>query len=178
MVGEERYVARIRALGKPELVDLWNKLVLATPVEGWEPGRALEHVVLRAFELEGAEVVWPYRNAREQVDGAVYVDGRMHLLESKDWSRLVDATPVARMKMMLEHRPHGVAGMIFSRGGFTEAAKYEVEFNPARNILLWRGSELSLALESSMMCAGLRIKWRHAMQHGNMDYELTRRDFK
>lgn len=177
MVGEERYVAQIRALGKTELVDLWNKLVVATPIEGWEPGRALEHLVLRAFELEGADVVWPYRNVREQVDGAVYMDERLHLLESKDWGRLVDATPVARMKMMLERRPHGTAGMIFCRGNFTKAAKYEAEFNPARNILLWEGDELGLALKYGM-CDGVRIKWLHAMHHGNMNYLLSMRDFE
>src|SRR5947208_652629 len=43
---------------------------------GWEPGRAFEFLVPRAFELDGARVRWPYAISLhgyivEQIDGAV-----------------------------------------------------------------------------------------------------------
>jgi hypothetical protein len=34
--------------------------IIARDTPGWEPGRAFEYLVLRAFELDGADVKYPY----------------------------------------------------------------------------------------------------------------------
>ena len=138
-------------------------------MEGWEPGRALEYLVLRAFELEGAQVVWPYVSQWEQVDGGLYVDGLSVLLECKDWRRPVDVSAFARLKVRLDMRPAGVVGLLFSSTGFTDAVREHVQRNPQRNVLLWAGNEMPLALEWGMR-ERLRAKWRRAVEHGEMNY--------
>jgi hypothetical protein len=177
MEREERYIAQVRAMGHAEVLDVLGSLVLKRKVEGWEPGRALEFLVLRAFELEGAEVVWPYVGMDEQVDGCMYVDGLTVLIECKDWVRPVDVTPLARLKLRLDMRPPGVVGLLFSRGEFTKPAEAWVLRNPERNLLLWSGEEISLALEYGLR-AGLRVKWRRAVERGELGYVLKRSDFQ
>ena len=56
-----------------ELLQLWSQIENGhTPA--WRDGEAFEYLILRAFELEGAEVVWPYTvqiqdTVVEQIDG-------------------------------------------------------------------------------------------------------------
>ena len=59
----------------------------ATP--DWDSGKAFEYLILRAFELEGASVQYPYRISMqdeivEQIDGAIHADGISAIVESKD----------------------------------------------------------------------------------------------
>jgi hypothetical protein len=175
---EERYIAKVRAMSLEDLLALWGQLLVPLQPEGWAPGKAMEYLLLRAFELWGAEVVWPYLGEWDQMDGAVYSDGLLALVESKDWNRPVNAIALAQMRLRLEHRPpgHGVVGLVFGKRGFTDAAKREVLYNPGRNILLWGEDEISVALKHGM-CAGLRTKWRYARERGDLKYELKRSDY-
>jgi hypothetical protein len=82
------YVAKITALDAAGLLDLW-KNIEARKTPGWAKGKAFEHIVLHAFELEGADVTWPYSvklegHVVEQIDGMVRVGGLRFLAESKD----------------------------------------------------------------------------------------------
>ena len=60
------------------------------PIEQADPPRSpLEYLVIRAFEVEGAPVTYPYTvfvggTVVEQIDGAVYTDGLSCLVECKD----------------------------------------------------------------------------------------------
>jgi hypothetical protein len=59
MPTREEYETNAQAMGWPELRVLWNQIkVRDTPV--WPPGKAFEYLVLRAFQLHGADVRWPY----------------------------------------------------------------------------------------------------------------------
>jgi hypothetical protein len=85
------YIAKIGASGWPELAKLWALIeaVPRKPITGWAAGKALEHLVLRAFELSGAEVIWPYSvnlqgTLVEQIDGMVLLDGLTIMVETKD----------------------------------------------------------------------------------------------
>lgn len=92
------YVTRISAFGWSDLADLWTKIdkVPKSRITGWASGMALEHLVLRAFQLNGAEVIWPYSvnlhgQLLEQIDGMIVVDGIICMVEVKDqastWNR-------------------------------------------------------------------------------------------
>jgi hypothetical protein len=81
MPRQEEYELRARALGWPDLRALWNQIkVRDTP--DWAPGKAFEYLVLRAFDLNGADVQWPYPvslygqdEVIEEIDGSVRVGG-------------------------------------------------------------------------------------------------------
>jgi hypothetical protein len=52
------YEAKIASYNWDDLVNLWNQIESGnTP--GWDSGKALEYLILLAFQLEGAEVTWP-----------------------------------------------------------------------------------------------------------------------
>jgi len=66
----------IESLGWDGLRELWENIQQDNTL-GWDSGKAFEYLVLRAFQLDGAEVTWPYEvslfgeEVIEQIDGAV-----------------------------------------------------------------------------------------------------------
>jgi hypothetical protein len=55
----EEYEARIKKLGWPGLLKLWNA-IKARDTPGWDAGKALEYLIIRAFDLDKVRVRWPY----------------------------------------------------------------------------------------------------------------------
>jgi hypothetical protein len=47
------YVAAIQRLDWNELIGLWQQIA-ARDTPGWPDGKALEHLIIRAFQLSGA----------------------------------------------------------------------------------------------------------------------------
>ena len=177
MEGEEKYVGWVRSLGRNGLLNLWEQVKKGEGLEPWPQGKAFEYLILRAFELDGARVIWPYRSEWEQVDGVVYVDGLSCLIECKHWRESVGFGPIAKLKLRVDRRPPPVIGLFFSVSGFTDPAVDEFHAQPLRNLLLWRRADVDLALRSGMRTA-LGVKWRRAVEEAVMDYELEEEDFR
>jgi hypothetical protein len=96
-------IARMQAMNWRELQRLWKQLEGGVSNE-WAPGKALEHLILRAFQLDGANVSWPYRVALqgqeiEQIDGAVFCEGISCLIECKDTASPVNIEPIASFEI-------------------------------------------------------------------------------
>ncbi len=173
------YQRRVLALGHEELVALWSGLrVGVMPVE-WPPGVLLEYLILRAFQLEGAEVTWPYRVYRkgvllEQIDGVVYFDGVSCLVECKDVTRPVETIAIVKLKSQILRRPRTTLGALFCTGEVSEAAFTLVEMLPPPDVLLWEGAEIDLALRGQRLLEGMRMKLRHAVETGFVDLKLVK----
>jgi hypothetical protein len=159
-----------------KLQDFWRKIqVRDTP--GWEAGKAFEYLVLRAFELEGAEVRWPYSvridgNILEQIDGVIYTDGLACLIECKDQNIKTNIEPIAKLRNQLLRRPGSAIGVVFSSKGFTEPAVTLARFSSPQTILLWESEEIGFALKNSHMRKGLIIKYRACIEHGFPNYNI------
>lgn len=171
------YVVKIRQYDYPKLLQLWERVRRGDPIPGWSKGKMLEHMVLRAFELEQADVIWPYEvryenRVVEQIDGAVYFEALACLVEAKDYEDDVDIEPIAKLRNQLSRRPASAIGLVFSRSGFTEPAKILTRYVIPQTVLLWEGSEITLAVEQRKMCAGLKLKFRYAVEYGLPDYNL------
>ncbi len=157
---------------------LWRAIEAGTTLrQGWEPGKAIEYLVLRAFQLEGADIRWPYQvvlagNPVEQLDGALYVDGLDCLVECKDWAEPVHIEPIAKLRNQLLRRPSPTVGLVFSRHGYTQPALLLAQFTLPQTILLWTGAEVALALAERRMREGLRLKYRRCVEEGLADYNL------
>jgi hypothetical protein len=126
MATAAEYEQRITRYGWDELSTLWSQ-IQSGDTPDWASGKALEYLILRAFQLEGAEVIYPYsvvidEEELEQIDGAIYSDGLACLVESKDLAQRVNIEPLAKMRNQLLRRPAATIGIIFSRNGFTYAA--------------------------------------------------------
>jgi hypothetical protein len=109
-------VERIGALDWPGLQTLWAEIA-AGQTPAWEPGRALEYLVLRAFQLDGAAVTWPFEvdiagEIVEQSDGAVHYEGLSCIVECKDTAVPVYVEPIAKLRNQLLRRRAGVIGLV------------------------------------------------------------------
>ncbi len=137
----------------------------------------MEHLVLRAFELSGAEVVWPYSvsidgQIVEQIDGLVMHAGVTCMIESKDLATDVNIEPLAKLRNQLMRRPAGVVGCVFSSTGFTDPAKTLARFMAPHAILLWQGPEIAHLLGLRSFTEALGTKLRQLIQHGNPDFDI------
>ncbi|MGI8430253.1 MAG: hypothetical protein ACR2OB_13365 [Solirubrobacteraceae bacterium] len=174
------YETRIRALGWDDLRALWSAIERRdTP--GWEAGKALEYLVIRAFELDGAQVRWPYSvqlfgEDVEEIDGLVYSSGLSCLVESKDLSENVAIGPIAKLRNQLLRRPAGAVGLVFSRMGFTDPARFLAHFALPQAILLWSGGEMQYALARERMGEFLMMKYRICVEDGLPFYDVRESD--
>jgi len=178
MPHHSKYVQWIRVLDWHGIQEMWKAVRMgATP--GWEPGRAFEHLILRAFELDGAVVRWPYTvnvhdQLVEQIDGAVHAGGLSCLVEAKDTTRPVSFDAVGKLRQQLSRRPAGVVGLLFSRTRFTEPAVTLARYLAPQNVIFWTGKDLTAALEQRSMLDALEEKYRHLVESGSPKYDLQK----
>ena len=146
----------------------------------WVPGRALEYLVIRGFQLSGAEVRHSFTvqldiGINEQIDGAVYADGLSCIVEAKHQgpSHRVDIEPIAKMRNQLLRRHAGVVGLVFSVSGFTEPAIKAAHFLGPQAILLWDSDDVEFALRREDFVGPLVIKYRKNVELGMPWYSLA-----
>ncbi len=176
------YEKRIQELDWDALRNLWRG-VQQRDTLGWNPGQAFQYLILRAFQLDGAEVTWPYRvelfgEEAEEIDGAVHIARVSALIESKDFGDGNNVTigPIAKLRNQLLRRPSGTVGVVFSRTGFTDPARILTHFALPQAIMLWSGPEIEYAIAQESMCELLELKFRICVEHGLPDYDVRERD--
>ncbi len=180
MVSKTDYEKKISQYDWDDLLNLWSA-VNAGDTPGWTPGKAFEYLVLRAFQLEGAEVRWPYSvridgGEIEQIDGVIYSDGLSCLVECKDQTGKVKIAPIAKLRNQLLRRPGAAIGIVFSRSEFTDSALTLAQFIAPQTILLWSGDEVDYALQNRYMRKGLVAKYRYCIEFGLPDYDIKTED--
>lgn len=163
------YEKKISEYGWDELSFLWKLIEKGKSDNEWESGRAFEYLILRAFQLDGLKVRWPYNvGGLEQIDGVVYSDGIAFLIECKDHAEPVNIEPIAKLNHQLARRPPTAMGIVFSRSGFTDPA---VTLTPPR-ILLWEGDEVNYAIRKRYMRGGLMEKYCNCIENGLPEYHI------
>jgi len=147
---------------------------------GWDRGNAFEYLVLRAFQLNGAVVRWPYgvslygqTEIVEEIDGSVRVWGLYSLVESKDEDGNIAIAPIAKLRNQLLRRPAGTLGMVFSSHGFTEPAIQLAHFALPQSILLWTGDQVEYALYHQNIGELCEMKHRMCVDYGMLDFDVT-----
>jgi hypothetical protein len=176
MPGANDYQQQIEALDQTALLELWQDIQDRNTPD-WEPGRAFEYLVLRAFQLEGAHVTYPYSvrfsdEEVEQIDGAIYADGLACLVECKDQQGRVNLEPVAKMRNQLMRRHASTIGVVFSREGFTSPAITLARYIFPQMILLWDGSEIDYALKHQRMRQSLIAKYRFCVEQSDPLFDI------
>jgi Restriction endonuclease len=182
MIAVAENIAKIQAFESHDaLLGLWNQILeRATP--DWAPGVAFEFLILRAFELEGAAVEYPFsvelfgEAAAEQIDGMVQMkgEGLVFLAESKDWKDPIAVAPIAKLRNQLARRPAQLIGCLFSTSGFTEPAKLMGHFLAPQTILLWDGDDIDFCLRNRYFSQGVFEKHTYAMKEGKPYLNLMR----
>ena len=181
------YQARIETYGQAQLLQLWQA-IKARHTPDWPPGKALEYLILRAFQLESAHVTYPYdvrikevmapydiddrNDTIEQIDGAIYCDGLACLVEIKDQAQPIKVDPIAKMRNQLQRRHASTIGVVFSRNGFTSPVFIFAQSLSPQMILLWNGEEIEYSLKQSRMRDSLIKKYRACIEKGTSDFNV------
>lgn len=170
------YAAKVRRLRWPGLRKLWEG-IKSGDTPGWEPGKAFEFLVLRAYELDGAAVTWPYSVSLsdeevDQIDGAVRIGHLYALVESKDEADNVAIGPIAKMRNQLLRRPAGTIGLLFSSRGFTAPALQLAPFTLPQAVLLWPGVEVEYALAREGIAELTERKFRACVEKALPDFDI------
>ena len=190
MPSTEEYRKKIQKLNENGLLNLWKKIQLPivtsinnTP--GWDSGKAFEFLILRAFELEGAIIRWPYsvklfKEEIEQIDGVIHFpDINLSVLaEFKHYSKNLSIEPVAKLRNQLLRRPSNAIGSIFSTTGFTEPALILTQFLAPQTILLWESDHIDYCLKKKCFKKGILEKYYHAIEEGFTNFDITVRKAK
>lgn len=168
-----------------QLVDWWKKRKAGEFPTGWAPGKFFEYAILRAFELEKAEVVYPYgvpypnsiiegETIVEQIDGVIYHDNLIVLTESKDYTdQKIDIEPLAKLEVRLRRRPAPVIGCIFSASDYTWPAMALIESLMPQTILLWSNNDITYCFEHHCFTKGLKLKYRAVVEKCNHLFDLS-----
>ncbi len=173
MASEHEKAVRAKHLKeRAELIGLWEQIKVGDTPQ-WERGDAFEYLIIRAFDIEGLHVRWPYHvtlpqkvGTVEQIDGVVYFQERGFLIESKDYHRPKDIEPVAKLRIHLERRPPGTMGVVFSTRGFTVAAEVFAQFSSPMNVLFWGREDVEYAVTYGRMRDVLTYKMQYAIEEG------------
>ncbi|BAY99048.1 hypothetical protein NIES37_30270 [Tolypothrix tenuis PCC 7101] len=178
MTTDAEYQAEIITYDWDNLMILWAEIKAKNTSNFWDKGKALEYLILRAFQLDGAEVAWPYSvkiqdTIVEQIDGVVYTDSLACLIECKDETKEVNIEPIAKLRNQLLRRPAAAIGSVFSCSGFTEAAVTLTGFVAPQTILLWGGQEIEYSLANKCICKFLVKKYRICVQKCIPNYDIT-----
>lgn len=175
----EDYRRKIRSKQRTKLLGLW-KAIHTRNTPGWESGKAFEFLILRAFELEGAKIRWPYSvflfgENVEQIDGVVHFEdiNLSMITEFKDYSRNLNIEPIAKLRNQLLRRPSNAIGAVFSTSGFTEPALVLAQFSAPQTILLWEKDHIEYCLKYGRFREGLLKKYWHAIEEGFTNFDVT-----
>lgn len=182
---EKEYQTAIQQYEWDELKEMWHKRHDNNFPKEWKKGKFFEYAILRAFELEGAKVLYPYNvdypqtviageEVVEQIDGVIYTDNLCVIAESKDYSRKnIDIEPLAKLQVRLKRRPATVIGCLFTASDFTWPALALIETLMPYTILLWNNSDIEYCFENRKFLEGLKLKYRNMIEKCNHMFDLT-----
>ena len=182
MATEVEYKERIRSYGRIGLWRLWRKKQRnQVGNEFWASGKLLEYIILRAFELEGAEVTYPYSvnlegEEVEQIDGAIKIESLYALIECKDYSQNpINIAPLAKLRNQLLRRHASIFGMFFSMSDYTSPAESLVQFMAPQMVILWTKEDIEYCMKHRCYIKCLRQKYKMAIEHCEYNYQYSLR---
>ncbi len=165
--------ARARGLSWDDLRSLWAQIKMGV-TDDWDEGKALEHLVIRAFELSKLRVEYPYDvppggMLLEQIDGLVFLREVPFLIECKDQDK-IDVEPIAKLYSKLLRRPPVAMGCVFTRGKYTSPALTLSDHMIPNRMILWSGDDVETALARRDFRGALREKYHNLCMYGLTDH--------
>lgn len=163
---EKNLIKRIQGYDWKKLERLWGK-IKSGKTPRWSAGKALEYMFVRAFDLEGAEVVYPFGNAvlkaKEQLDGFIFTRelGAGFLIECKDWKYSVAFDELAKLHGRLTYRAASTYGIFVSMNGYTPSAVEMQYLVYPHRILLWDANDIDECFKNHKFMAALKYKYQY-----------------
>jgi hypothetical protein len=175
------YIRRAQKMSWKDLNALWEQIKAGQTPE-WHEGKALEHLVIRAFRLNKLEAEYPYDvppggTAIEQIDGLVHMNCYTFLIECKD-KEAVDIEAFAKLRNQLLRRPDTTFGCVFTADRFTAPALILADYSVPHRILLWSGVDIEGCLKRKDFASTLLEKYRHLCKYGLTDHSPNYKDLR
>jgi hypothetical protein len=166
------YVQRAENLDWSGIQSLWKEIQTGDAT-GWDEGKALEHLIVRGFKLSNLEVEYPFDvppggKPIEQIDGIIYLNELVFLIECKDKDSS-DVEVIAKVRHQLSRRPPTTFGCIFVTGAFTSPALILADLTEPRRLLLWTKDDIEKAIDANNFKDALIRKYKDLCKFGLLD---------
>ncbi|AJX96493.1 TOPRIM nucleotidyl transferase/hydrolase domain-containing protein [Burkholderia pseudomallei] len=130
-------------------------------------GFAFERLLNKLFLLDELEPRTGYRPSGEQIDGSIYLDGRIYLLEAKWHADPLPASTLYQFKGKVDGKLAGTIGFFISMSGYAEDAVDALILGKALNIILLDQRDIDSAIiRGSGFKNVLKLKLRKAAEEG------------
>ncbi|MGG1515471.1 TOPRIM nucleotidyl transferase/hydrolase domain-containing protein [Paenibacillus oryzisoli] len=130
-------------------------------------GYDFEILLNKLFTFEQLEPRTGYRPMGEQIDGSIYLDGRIYILEAKWHADPLPASTLYQFKGKVEGKLAGTIGIFISMSGYAEDAVDALVLGKALNVILFDKRDLDAAIDRSIGFTNvLKNKLRKAAEEG------------
>jgi len=151
--------------------EVYEKLINLDPnsngAEKRRRGFDFERMLNKLFNLEQLEPRTGYRPSGEQIDGSIYLDGRIYLLEAKWHAEPLPASTLYQFKGKIEGKLAGTIGIFISMSGYAEDAVDALVLGKTLNIILLDKRDLDAAITRNIGFTNvLKLKLRKAAEEG------------
>jgi len=152
---------------KEEYEDLSSVPVDSDAASKRRRGFAFERLLNKLFTLDDLEPRAGYRPAGEQIDGSIYLDGRIYLLEAKWHADPLPASTLYQFKGKVDGKLAGTIGIFISMSGYAEDAVDALILGKGLNVILLDRRDMDAAIvRGSGIKKVLKLKIRKAAEEG------------
>jgi len=152
---------------KREYEDLSNLPRDSDAGEKRRRGFAFEHLLTALFAVDDLEPRAGYRPAGEQIDGSIYLDGRVYLLEAKWHADPLPASTLYQFKGKVDGKLAGTIGIFISMSGYSKDAVDALILGKDLNVILFDRRDMDAAIiRGSGFRQVLKFKLRKASEEG------------
>lgn len=132
-------------------------------------GFAFEWLLNNLFALDELEPRAGYRPAGEQIDGSIYLDGRIYLLEAKWHADPLPASTLYQFKGKVDGKLAGTIGIFISMSGYAADAVDALILGKGLNVILVDRRDMDSAIvRGNGFKKVLKLKLRKAAEEGTV----------
>lgn len=136
-------------------------------------GYDFERLLNKLFISDDLEPRTGYKPAGEQIDGSLYLDGRIYLLEAKWHAEPLPASTLYQFKGKVDGKLAGTIGIFISMSGYAEDAVDALILGKALNIILLDQRDIDAAIiRESGFKNVLKLKLRKAAEEGAIYFPM------
>jgi hypothetical protein len=152
---------------KRDYEDLANLAPDADAMAKRSRGFAFERLLNKLFTLDHLEPRASYRPSGEQIDGSIYLDGRVYLLEAKWHADPLPASTLYQFKGKVDGKLAGTLGIFISMSGYADDAVDALSLGKDLNIILVDRNDMDAAILRGIgIKKVLKLKLRKAAEEG------------
>lgn len=130
-------------------------------------GYAFERLLKKLFLIDDLDPRTGYKPAGEQIDGSIYLDGRVYLLEAKWHADPLPASTLYQFKGKVDGKLAGTLGIFISMSGYADDAIDALTLGKGLNMILVDRSDMDAAIiRGNGFKKVLKLKLRKAAEEG------------